>query len=61
MLKKGLQENVDETVSLAIRFVKLNPCCICGGEGWCGVKYKGTCPIYRELKSRLCILKEATE
>lgn len=58
MLDKRLAENVDNTVSQAARLVKSNPCCICEGEGWCGVKYKGTCKIYMELKCRLAGVKE---
>lgn len=58
MLNKLLEENKTETVSQAIRFVKSYPCCICCGQGWCGVKYKGTCKIYRELKCRLINVKE---
>lgn len=45
--------DVDYTVNMAIGYVKNNPCCICGYEPCCEIKYKGTCPVWRELKARL--------
>lgn len=47
--------NVDETVKQAIGYLIDNPCCICSYEGCCQIKYKLTCPVWRELKVKLYI------
>lgn len=59
--------DVSETVNQAIRFVKAYPCTICSYESskthkcLAGVKYKGTCKVYRELSCRLSCVKEMEE
>lgn len=58
--------DIPETVNQAIRYVKSDPCCICSYEckdGSCrvGVKYKGTCKVYLQLKSRLSVISEMEE
>lgn len=59
--------DVSETVNQAIRFVKYYPCAICSYESSkthecrAGVKYKGTCKVYRELSCRLSGVKEMEE
>lgn len=59
--------DVSETVNQAIRFVKYYPCAICSYESskthkcLAGVKYKGTCKVYKELQARLCGVKEMEE
>lgn len=53
---KGI--DIKDTVNKAIKYVKSNPCCICSLEGRCGVKYKGTCKVRRQLMIRLCWVKE---
>lgn len=50
--------NVTATVNQAIDYVRSNPCCICSCEGWCGVKYKGTCKIRRQLRIALYSAKK---
>lgn len=56
--------DVKETVNQAIRFAITFPCHICQYEnektGGCraGVKYKGTCPVYRILKVELLKMRE---
>jgi len=50
--------DIKDTVNKAIRYVKYNPCCICSLEGRCGVKYKGTCKVLRQLRIRLFSVKE---
>lgn len=52
------EENTTQTVNQAIRFVKSNPCCICSRESFCEIKYKGTCKVWRELKSKLYVVSE---
>ena len=45
--------DVPGTVNMAIGFLKGYPCAICQFEKLCGIKYKGTCPVWKELKVRL--------
>lgn len=52
------ESNPIQVANQAIKFVKGNPCCICSCESFCDVKYKGTCNVWRELKSRLLDVKE---
>lgn len=47
-----------QIVNQAIRFVKSNPCCICSNESFCEIKYKGTCKVWRDLKSKLLVVSE---
>lgn len=49
--------DTDFTVNMAINYVKSNPCCICSYENCCEIKYKGTCPIWKKLKSQLIVLR----
>ena len=49
------------TTNQAIRFVKSNPCHICSCESFCNIKYKGTCPIWVNLKSALIDVQEVKE
>lgn len=59
--------DVSETVNQAIRYVKCYPCTICSYENSkthecrAGVKYRGTCKVYRELSCRLSGVKEMEE
>ncbi len=53
--------NVAKTVNQAIDYVRSNPCCICSCEGFCGVKYKGTCRIGRQLRIALYSAKKMEE
>ena len=59
--------DVQETVNQAIRFVKACPCSICSYENSkthecsAGVKYKGTCIVYMQLKCRLNGVREMEE
>lgn len=56
--------DVIETVNNAIGYVQQFPCVLCQYEnektGGCraGVKYKGTCPVYRILKGELLKMRE---
>jgi len=52
------EHDTTQTVNQAIRFVKSNPCCICSNESFCGVKYKGTCKVWRGLKLKLLAVSE---
>lgn len=52
------ERDTAQIVSQAIRFVKSNPCCICSCESFCDVKYKSTCKVWRELKSKLLVVNE---
>ncbi len=49
MADKYTKENHITLANYAIRFLKENPCIACSGEGVCGVIYKGTCPVWRDL------------
>lgn len=62
-MKKLLKndKNVTSVVNQAIQLVKYNPCCCCGLENCCGVKYKGTCPVFVKLKSAFYSVKEFNE
>lgn len=52
------KKRVKSRVNQAIGFVKSTPCCVCSLEYDCDVKYKGTCPIYKELKARFSKIEE---
>ena len=45
--------NPKEIAKQAIGFVHSFPCSICSLEGICGVKYKGTCKVMREIRINL--------
>lgn len=59
--------DVIETVNNAIGYVQQFPCVLCQyensrtGECRAGVKYKGTCPVYRNLTSELLKLRKIKE
>ena len=59
--------DVAETVNQAIRYAKSNPCCLCSYENArthdcrAGIKYKGTCAVYRILKGEMNRLREVEE
>lgn len=55
------KEMVNNITNQAIRYLKSNPCCCCSVERWCDVAYKGTCPIFKELKSRFSKIEEIDE
>ena len=63
----GRVTDVTETVNQAIRYVKSNPCCLCSYENArthecrAGVKYKGTCKVYRTLKCKMHSIQEIEE
>ena len=54
------KRNIDvaKTVNQALGYVRSNSCCICSYEGSCGIKYKGTCKVARELRLALLSAKE---
>lgn len=63
----GRVKDVKETVNLAIRFVKADPCFLCIHKNitknvcFAGVKYKGTCKVYKYLKREFVKLREMEE
>lgn len=48
----------DKVAEQAVKYVLSNPCAICSCEGFCGVKYKGTCKIRHKIRVRLYGLHE---
>lgn len=59
--------DVKETVNTAIKFVQSAPCHICmygnSKDNSClaGVKYKGTCKVFRKLKIELFKMREVSD
>lgn len=47
--KEYIRKNHIEIANQAIRWLKQNPCVICREEQMCDIKYKGTCPVWRDL------------
>lgn len=66
MTRNDLQSpcKVAEIVNAALSFVKSYPCAICGLENSkdhscaAGVRYRGTCPVFRKLKIELLKTRE---
>lgn len=54
--KNKKEFDADYIADEAIKYVKSSPCCICRFGLCCEIKYKGTCPIWRELTYRLLYL-----
>ena len=51
-------KQADERARMALCYLKFYPCAICSGEAkdhTCvfGVKYRGTCKVYKRIKERL--------
>lgn len=59
--KNGIIVDDTLTVNQAIRFIKSSPCHICSCYSICTVKYKGTCSIFRKLKTALLTLREVND
>ena len=60
--KNYVRQNATALTNNAIGFVKDYPCCICINEkGGCSFKYKGTCPVYLNLKIALINVKPIKE
>lgn len=59
--------DVKETVNSAIKFVQSVPCYICmygnpkDNSCLAGVKYKGTCKVFRKLKGELLKMREVND
>ncbi len=53
--------NVAATINQAVEFVQSTPCHICSLEGFCGVKYKGTCKVARGIRLALYSAKKMKE
>ena len=45
--------DIEKTANQALLKVKADPCCICGYEGICGIKYKGVCKVARLLRIKV--------
>lgn len=62
-MKSTIKQNLNpiSVANQAICWVKYNPCCCCGLEHSCGVKYKGTCPVFIKLKTAFSNIKELIE
>lgn len=56
--REYIQENHIEIANQAIRWLKQTPCAICREEQMCNITYKGTCPVWRDLKSAFYDVKE---
>lgn len=68
MTRKDLKnpDKVNGVVNTAILYVKSYPCAICGLERkdhscQMGVKYRGTCSVFRKLKIELLKMREVKE
>ena len=50
--------NVAKTVNQAVGYAQTQPCKLCSLEGFCGVKYKGTCKIAKGIRIALSSAKK---